>query len=76
MSFKTLLLLFIAAFFASCQSYTPAQQEAKVELKDQKGLLKQLDKQSDEIEDEYEDVKEDLTEIMQRERLPHSSPSS
>jgi len=67
MPLKLLFILFLVGLINSCQTYTPVQNEAKIELKDQKGLLSQLENQADDLEDSYEDVKDELTDIMQRE---------
>ncbi|MDD7986354.1 hypothetical protein PQO01_15500 [Lentisphaera marina] len=67
MFLKSVLPIFVLALLFSCQSLSPEQQDAKIQLKEQKSFLKSLEKQSDKIEDQYYDVKDELTEIMQRE---------
>ena len=67
MFLKSVLPILVCAFLFSCQSLSPEQKDAKIQLKEQKGFLKSLEKQSDSIEDQYYDVKDDLTDIMQRE---------
>jgi len=67
MFLKSVLPILVCALLFSCQSLSPEQKDAKIQLKEQKGFLKSLEKQSDSIEDQYYDVKDDLTDIMQRE---------
>ena len=67
MSKNSFFIFIMGAFLVSCQTYSPNQKDAEVQLQDQNGLLEKLEDQSEDIEDEYEDVKDNLTDLMQRE---------
>ena len=46
MFLKSVLPIFVLALLFSCQSLSPEQQDAKIQLKEQKSFLKSLEKQS------------------------------